>query len=93
LLAPIHLYNIAQALEGVKRQANGEDDVHSLEGVVPMNQFGDGVGIVDEKVVVLENKQYHAGRNDAQDEPYLFRSALRRSDFDTREIVNEYGDE
>jgi hypothetical protein len=58
-----------------------------------MNQFGDGVGIVDEKVVILEYKQHHAGRNDTQDEPYLFRSAFRRSDFDTSEIINENGDE
>jgi hypothetical protein len=58
-----------------------------------MNQFRDSIGIVDEKVVVLENKQHHAGRDDAQDEPDLFRSSFSRCDFDTREIVNENGDE
>jgi hypothetical protein len=56
-----------------------------------MNQFRDSIGIVDEKVVVLENKQHHASRDDAHDEPYLFRSSFCRSDFDAREIVNKYG--
>jgi hypothetical protein len=57
-----------------------------------MNQFGNGVGIVDEKVIVLENKQHHASRNDAHDEPYLFRSSLCSGYFDAREVVNEDGD-
>jgi hypothetical protein len=80
-------------LKGVKGETNRQDDIHCLKGIVPSNQLGNGIGIVDEEIVVLENKQHHASGDDAEDEPGFFRPSFGSRYFDSCEIVNQNGDE
>jgi hypothetical protein len=55
--------------------------------------LGNCVGIVDEEIIVLENKQHHAGRDNAEDEPGFFRPSFGGRNFDSGEIVNQNGNE
>src|SRR6185295_11218909 len=68
LLAAIDLDDVAQALEGMKRETDRQRDGQRRDRIVPVEELGQPGDVLIEKVEVLEREERDAERADADDQ-------------------------
>jgi hypothetical protein len=73
----------------MKTQTDRQCHLQDFNGVIPANQLSQRIGIVDEKVIVLEYKEYQASRNNTQPEQPLAFFAHSSLQPDACEVVND----
>jgi hypothetical protein len=73
----------------VEGKTNREYDVHGFHRIIPSDELGYGVRIIDEKIVVLEYKQHEASRYDTYYQPDFPGSAFGSRNFYAGEVINE----
>jgi hypothetical protein len=89
LLATVNLDDIAEALERMKRQPNGQDDVQSFYRVVPADQPRKRFEIVVKKVKVFKHKQDQTCAHDAQDEKSFSGHPCQALDVNAGNVVDQ----
>jgi hypothetical protein len=61
LLLSVNLYNITQALEGMKRQSDRQYKFQKMDRIVPVEEIGDQREINIKKIKVFKNKKRGTG--------------------------------
>ncbi len=91
LPAPIDLDDIGQALEGMEREAQRQDDVDDPLRVLQPQRMCDRGEARVQKAQVLEHGQDQAGGDDAQNQVHLPPAPAALRYVDAREVVDDDG--
>jgi hypothetical protein len=65
---PVNLDHIAQALKGMKRKTNRQNQGEVFNGIIPMKKPGDLGEVGIKKIEIFEDEKDRAGGNNAQDQ-------------------------
>ena len=95
LVAAINLDDVAQTLESMERQANGQCDAQHFVGMRPTQMLGQCHEIGTAEVQVFEDEQHQTGGYDADNETFPFEFGIISPlfDEDAGGVVNSDGDE
>ena len=85
----IDLDDIAQALEGVKRESDGQDDVERGIIKLPAKEAGDTDEGARDKEKILEDKKDQARRENTDDQEQLAVPPGHFFEVDAREVVDD----
>lgn len=92
LVAAKNFDGIAQGLKGVKRQADRQDDLQVLNGVIPADETGKCRKILVRKIEILEKSQHTDVGEDACNQQPAPSSAMRCLDTKPGKIIDGDGD-
>ncbi len=88
LVPPVYLDDIAEALEGVERQSDGQDQVQCSDGIVPPHRLGQMGQVGVEEIEIFEHEKNQAGGHDTEYQIILPPCPLGLFDPNTRKIVH-----
>src|ERR1041384_7734008 len=94
LVTTIHLDHVAQALEGMERKTDRQNDSQAADLIIPTDHLGEAGGVRVEKVKIFKNEQDRADRENAQRKiTFLSYRIIGLFDPDTGVIIDHDRDE
>src|SRR5258707_1258064 len=89
LVAPVHLHRVTHRLEGVKREAEGQDQGKAWDGIAEMKERGQVAKVIVYEIVVFKNSQHSDVGHDARGQPECPPPAVRVFDEHAGEVIDE----